>query len=165
MCVDQSTRRGGKLEYVLHTKTANRILYLGDGGNRTPDFLYAKQTFYHWTTSPGFAPLGFDPRTFGLWAQHASSAPRSTYFQSGNVKFKYCYVFIVLPEDLSMKVGSNADLIKSLATRHSGRWFLDGVEWKCQIVVWYGNMTILLRTYVTLPLTYHMIVSSFEAPT
>ena len=23
------------------------------------------------------APLGFDPRTFGLWAQHASSAPRS----------------------------------------------------------------------------------------
>ena len=25
---------------------------IGDGGNRTPDFLYAKQTFYHWTTSP-----------------------------------------------------------------------------------------------------------------
>ena len=23
------------------------------------------------------APLAFDPRTFGLWAQHASSAPRS----------------------------------------------------------------------------------------
>ena len=23
------------------------------------------------------APLGFDPRTFGLWAQHATSAPRS----------------------------------------------------------------------------------------
>ena len=26
-----------------------------------------------------FAPLGFDPRTFGLWAQHASSAPRSSW--------------------------------------------------------------------------------------
>ena len=95
----------------------------------------------HKIAFPCIAPLGFDPRTFGLWAQHASSAPRSTCFQSGNVKFKYCYVFIVLPEDLSMKVGSNADLIKSLATRHSGRWFWDGVEWKCQIVVWYGTIT------------------------
>ena len=29
----------------------------GDGGNRTPDFLYAKQTFYHWTTSPWWVLL------------------------------------------------------------------------------------------------------------
>ena len=167
-----------KWVYIVSKKIANLLCQIDDEEEREGAKHYLASTWRmnpspcvdkthipHKIAFPCIAPLGFDPRTFGLWAQHASSAPRSTYFQSGNVKFKYCYVFIVLPEDLSMKVGSNADLIKSLATRHSGRWFLDGVEWKCQIVVWYGNMTILLRTYVTLPLTYHMIVSSFEAPT
>ena len=33
------------------------------------------------------APLGFDPRTFGLWAQHASSAPRS--------KLLFLYPYII----------------------------------------------------------------------
>ena len=34
------------------------------------------------------APLGFDPRTFGLWAQHASSAPRSSSFDDFRAKIE-----------------------------------------------------------------------------
>ena len=37
------------------------------------------------------APLGFDPRTFGLWAQHASSAPRSSTFDDFAEKLNATY--------------------------------------------------------------------------
>ena len=41
-------------------------------------FWMNKVTKKGWETSDKtLAPLGFDPRTFGLWAQHATSAPRS----------------------------------------------------------------------------------------
>ena len=48
-----------------------------------------------------FAPDGFDPSTFGLWAQHASSAPRSRccptytiihYYTRYNNKLTYLHI-------------------------------------------------------------------------
>lgn len=50
---------------------------LANDGGMNPSPCVGKTHTPHWIAFPCLAPLGFDPRTFGLWAQHASSAPRS----------------------------------------------------------------------------------------
>lgn len=50
------------------------------GGIEPPTFCMRNRRSTTELQPQRFAPLGFDPRTFGLWAQHASSAPRSSYY-------------------------------------------------------------------------------------
>lgn len=113
---------------------------------------------------PCFAPLGFDPRTFGLWAQHASSAPRSmlghNHVTSLLWSLKTCTSCMLVLEDRT-EGEKFVHVLHNIWQQWSHIQFAVAVTfqivWYMTSLVWNESVTcnLIMWLYVTSSFDYH----------